>query len=104
MEFARQTGLSVIVCHYPPYCSKWNPIEHRLFSHVHKAMEGVVFTDYETVKTAIEQTSTKTGLTVIVRLNLENYPKGIKINKEDINKKKIAYHPKISELNYRIYP
>lgn len=104
MDFAKQTGLSVIVCHYPPYCSKWNPIEHRLFSHVHKAMEGVVFIDYETVKTAIEQTSTKTGLTVIVRLNLEDYPKGIKINKEDIDKKRIAYHPEIPELNYRIYP
>lgn len=104
MEFARQTGLSVIVCHYPPYCSKWNPIEHRLFCHVHKAMEGVVFTDYETVKNVIGQTSTKTGLTVIVRLNLKGYPKGIKIDKEDIDPKRIAYHPKIPELNYRIYP
>jgi hypothetical protein len=45
MVFAKETGLSVIVCHYPPYCSKWNPIEHRLFSQVHKAMEGVVFSD-----------------------------------------------------------
>ena len=45
MEFAKQTGLAVIVCHYPPYCSKWNPIEHRLFSQVHKAMEGVIFSD-----------------------------------------------------------
>ena len=60
--------------------------------------------DYETIKTAIEQTSIKTGLTVVVRLNLEDYPKGITINKEEINKKRIVYHPKISELNYRIYP
>jgi len=67
-------------------------------------MEGIVFTDYETVKTAIEQTSTKTGLTVIVRLNLQDYPKGIKINKEDINQNRIKYHPQIPELNYRIYP
>lgn len=104
MEFAKQTGLSVIVCHYPPYCSKWNPIEHRLFSHVHKAMEGVVFTDYETVKNAIEQTSTKTGLTVVVRLNLKNYPNGVKIDKADIEQKRIAHHPDIPELNYRIYP
>jgi hypothetical protein len=69
MDFAKQTGLSVIVCHYPPYCSKWNPIEHLLFSHIHRAMEGVVLIDYKTVKTAIEQTLIKTGLTVIVRLN-----------------------------------
>lgn len=54
LQFAKETGLSVIVCHYPPYCSKWNPIEHRLFSQVHKAMEGIVFSDYQTVKNAIE--------------------------------------------------
>nr|WP_257670382.1 hypothetical protein [Parapedobacter tibetensis] len=41
MRFSEQTGLSVIVCHYPPYCSKWNPIEHRLFSPVHRTMGGV---------------------------------------------------------------
>jgi len=104
MGFAKQTGLSVIVCHYPPYCSKWNPIEHRLFSQVHRAMEGVVLTSYDTVKKTIEQTSTTTGLTVVVRLNLKNYRKGIKIDKQDIDKNRISYHPKIPLLNYRIYP
>ncbi len=104
MEFTKQTGLSVVVCHYPPYCSKWNPIEHRLFSQVHKAMEGVVFSDYLTVQKLIEQTSTKTGLTVVVRLNLKNYNIGIKVNKTDIDEKRIAYHTVIPELNYRIYP
>lgn len=104
LEFAKQTGLSVIVCHYPPYCSKWNPIEHRLFSQVHKAMEGFVFTDYQTVKKIIEQTSTKTGLTVVVRLNLKEYEKGLKITRNDLDDKRIDYHPIIPELNYRIYP
>lgn len=104
MKFAKETGLSVIVCHYPPYCSKWNPIEHRLFSQVHKAMEGVVFSDYQTVQNLIEQTSTKTGLTVVVRLNLKQYEKGLKINKAEIDPKRIGYHPVIPELNYRIYP
>lgn len=104
LEFAKQTGLSVIVCHYPPYCSKWNPIEHRLFSQVHKGMEGVVFSDYQTVQKLIEQTSTKTGLTVVVRLNLKEYQKGIKIDKAELDTKRIAYHPVIPELNYRIYP
>ena len=103
MEFARETGLSIIVCHYPPYCSKWNPIEHRLFCHVHKAMSGVVFSDYETVKKLVEQTSTKTGLTVVVRLNLKKYQKGIKIDKIKTDEKRIAYHPTIPELNYRIF-
>lgn len=104
MMFAKETGLSVIVCHYPPYCSKWNPIEHRLFSQVHKAMEGVVFSDYQTVQKLIAQTSTKKGLTVVVRLNLKDYQIGVKINKTDVDEKKIAFHPVIPDLNYRIYP
>ena len=104
MQFAKQTGLSVVVCHYPPYCSKWNPIEHRLFSQVHKAMEGVVFDSYETVQKCVERTTTQTGLTVIVRLNLTAYATGIKINKQAMDEKHISYHPLIPELNYRIYP
>ena len=102
--FAKETGLSVIVCHYPPYCSKWNPIEHRLFSQVHKAMEGVVFSDYQTVQRCIGQTATKTGLTVVVRLNLKQYQTGIKIDKSQIDQDRIAFHSQIPELNYRIYP
>jgi len=101
-KFVKETGLSVIVCHYPPYCSKWNPIEHRLFSQVHKAMEGAVFTDYQTVQKIIEQTSTKQGLSVIVRLNLKNYPIGVKMNKTELDEKRIQHHPVIPELNYRI--
>ena len=104
LNFAKETGLTVIVSHYPPYCSKWNPIEHRLFSHVHKAMDGAVFSDYEMIKQLIEQTSTQTGLSVIVRLNMKEYKTGIKIDKEEIDKNRILYHCKIPELNYRIFP
>ena len=104
LEFTSQTGMSVIISHYPPYCSKWNPIEHRLFSHVHKAMEGVIFSDYQTIQKLIEQTSTKTGLTVTVRLNLKEYKTGIKTPKLLIDNQRIRYHTIIPELNYRIYP
>jgi Rhodopirellula transposase DDE domain len=104
LTFAKETGLSIIVCHYPPYCSKWNPIEHRLFSHVHRVMGGVVFSDYQTVKNAIEQTSTDTGLTVVVRLNLKYYETGIKVDKNLLDKKRIRYHHDIAELNYTIDP
>ncbi len=104
LEFAQATGLSVIVCHYPPYCSKWNPIEHRLFSQVHRAMAGVVLDKYETVKKLMEQTATKTGLTVVVRLNLKEYQKGVKTDQAQLDEKRIAYHPTIPDLNYRIYP
>jgi hypothetical protein len=104
MRFAEETGLSVIVCHYPPYCSKWNPIEHRLFCHVHKAMSGIVFTDYETIREAISQTATSTGLTVVVRLNLKEYETGIKVDKTSIDPKRILYHQQIPDLNYRVLP
>ncbi len=104
LAFARQTGLSVVVCHYPPYCSKWNPIEHRLFCHVHRAMEGAVLKDYQRVEELIKQTSTRTGLTVVVRLNLKHYQKGIITDKAQVDQNRIVYHPNIPELNYRIYP
>jgi hypothetical protein len=104
MRFATETELSVIVCHYPPYCSKWNPIEHRLFCHVHSAMGGVIFTDYERVRKTISQTATDTGLGIEVRLNLRKYETGIKADKADIDPKRILYHPHIPELSYRIFP
>lgn len=102
LAFAKATGLSVTVCHYPPYSSKWNPIEHRLFCHVHDAMAGAVFSDYNIIKTLIEQTSTKTGLTVVARLNLKKYETGIKIDKALIDENRIIRHPKIPELCYKI--
>lgn len=103
LKVAQELGVSFIVSHYPPYSSKWNPIEHRLFCHVHHAMSGVVFTDYQTVKERIEATSTRTGLTVVVRLNLQDYQKGIKVDKSVKDDKRIQYHPKIPNLNYRIH-
>lgn len=104
LKLAKEIGISIVVAHYPPYASKWNPIEHRLFCHVHEAMSGVVFTDYNIIKERIEATSTKTGLTVVVRLNLVEYPKGIKVDKEISNDPRIQRHPKIPELSYRINP
>jgi len=104
LKLAQELGISFIISHYPPYTSKWNPIEHRLFCHIHHAMSGVVFSNYQTVKELIEATSTKTGLTVVVRLNLQDYQKGIKVDKKIKKNKRIQYHPQIPDLNYRINP
>jgi hypothetical protein len=100
--FAREIGLDIIVCHYPPYSSKWNPIEHRLFCHVHAAMSGQMFPNYETVQRLIQNTSTDTGLTVQVRIHLKEYRTGIKTPKSDIDPKRILYHKELPELSYRI--
>ncbi len=104
LDLSNQIGISILVCHYPPYASKWNPIEHRLFCHLHQAMSGWVFTDYQTVKERIQATTTQTGLTVVVRLNLEPYQKGLKGNPKIAASKNIQYHPTIPQLNYRILP
>ena len=102
-KLSAELGMSFIVAHYPPYASKWNPIEHRLFCHVHQAMQGVVFTDYQLIKELCEKTNTKNGLTVVVRLNLKEYLIGNKANKDDIDLKRISFDKNIPSLNYRIY-
>ena len=102
LEFAKQTGVSLVVCHYPPYASKWNPIEHSLFCHIHRATAGVVFDTYETVVKVMAKTSTSTGMKVIVRMNEKVYKTGEKIDKKRIEWNRIKLHPKIPELNYRI--
>jgi hypothetical protein len=102
IQLAAELGVSFVICHYPPYSSKWNPIEHRLFAHIHLAMSGVVFSDYQTVKELIETTSTKSGLTVVARLNLKDYEKGIKVDKKVKNDERIFYHHAIPDLNYRV--
>lgn len=99
---AKQIGLDIIICHYPPYSSKWNPIEHRLFAHVHHSIQGVLFKNYEQVKELFGKTKTQTGLKVIVRLNLKTYSIGIKTPKEYVDFTRIQFHPGIPKLSYRI--
>ena len=100
--FAKEIGIDIIVTHYPPYASKWNPIEQRLFCHVHQAMSGQMFKNYENVKTLIDKTSTVQGLKVGVRINIKEYATGIKTDKSQVDEKRIQRHPDIPELNYRI--
>ena len=102
LDFASQIGKNIIICHYPPYASKWNPIEHRLFAHVHSAMKGVVFFDYNIVKELVEKTTTTTGLKVTARLVDKQYDIGIKIDKEKIDFKKIKFNTVIPKLSYSI--
>lgn len=102
LELAQLTGIDFIVCHYPPYASKWNPIEHRLFAHMHQAMQGAIFTDYNIVKELIGKTKTKTGLKVVVRLNLGMYPTKIKTDKSELDFSRIQFNEQIPELSYRI--
>lgn len=102
LDFAREIGIDIIVAHYPPYASKWNPIEHRLFCHVHQAMSGQMFQNYEFVKTLIDKTTTATGLKVISRIHIQDYPTGLKTDLTQLDQKRILKHHTIPELSYRI--
>ena len=72
-HLAQRLQLNIIVAHYPAYCSKWNPIEHRLFCHLSRAWQGAVFSDILLVKELAEKTETQTGLAVKVSINHKQY-------------------------------
>ena len=103
-NLADETGLTLQVCHYPPGTSKWNKIEHRLFCHITQTWRGKPLTSRETVVELIASTTTKTGLTVRCELDTRIYPKGIKVDDEEmatLNIEGDAFHP---EWNYTISP
>lgn len=79
-RFAAETGIQVTVCHFPPGTSKWNKIEHRLFSHISTNWRGRPLESYEAVVELIGATTTGTGLRVHAELDQGTYPKGIKIS------------------------
>lgn len=99
---AQKIGIDLVICHYPPYASKHNPIEHRLFPHLHRAMEGVVLTSYQLVKELMEKTTTSTGLKVHIRINDHYYPTGIKTTPQEVDFQRLQPHPAVPQLSYRI--
>ena len=103
-KFCDQSGLAITVCHFPPGTSKWNKIEHRLFSYISMNWRGQPLVDYQTVVNLIAATTTKTGLTVKVRLDKNKYEKGIKVLPEEIKNLKIRRHEFHGEWNYTIKP
>ena len=96
--------LSVTVCHYPPGASKWNPIEHRLFSEISKNWRGTPLTSYETVLKYAMQTKTNTGLAVNAVLVEKQYEKGLKASKLDLENLNIERHKVNPSWNYTLRP
>lgn len=99
---ASTIGIDFIICHYPPYCSKWNPIEHQVFPHLHRAMQGVVLTDYTLVQELMQKATTSTGLKVIARINDKHYQIGNKTLKEEVDFQRIQFQQHLPKLSYRI--
>ena len=103
-KFADEYKMEVCVCHFPPGTSKWNKIEHRLFSFISMNWKGQPLTDYETVVNLIAATATKTktGLTVTSQLDKEEYKRGIQITDEQMKKINLKSDKFHGEWNYTI--
>ena len=98
---AERLRLEIRVAHYPPYCSKYNPIEHRLFPHVTRACQGVVFHTLQIVKSLMEKTTTRTGLQVTVDILDKVYDTGRKCAKGFKQNMKIRFDEFLPQWNYR---
>ena len=101
-QLADETGLSLSICHFPPGTSKWNKIEHRLFSFISSNWRGEPLRDYETIVNLISKTTTAKGLKVTCRLDRRKYPTGRKVSNQEmkrVNVKRNLFH---GEWNYII--
>lgn len=103
-ELANRIGISITVCHYPPGTSKWNKIEHRMFSFISLNWKGRPLENYESVVKLIASTKTKKGLIVKARLDKVKYKKGIKISDEEFENIFLQFHKKFPSWNYTIHP
>ena len=103
-RLADETGLSISVCHFPPGTSKWNKIEHRLFSFISSNWRGEPLRDYETIVKLISGTKTVKGLKVTCRLDHRKYPTGRKVTDEEMQCVKLTRHKFHGDWNYTIRP
>ncbi len=103
-QIADVFGLVVTVCHLPTGCSKWNPIEHRLFSEISKTWAGCPLRSWETILHYLRDTTTQTGLTVVAHLVEQVYQKGIQVTEEAMAALNITYHQTCPQWNYTLHP
>lgn len=103
-KLADELGIEIRIAHYPPYCSKYNPIEHRLFPHVTRACQGVLFTSLNVVKQLIEKTTTRTGLKVFVKIIETIYQTGRKVADNFKQTMRIVFDDFLPAWNYRAIP
>lgn len=103
-KLADRLGLEIRVAHYPPYCSKYNPIEHRLFPHVTRACRGVIFRTLETVRYYMAKAETTTGLKVEVSILEKVYATGRKCAEGFKETMKIVFDRFLPKWNYRAVP
>ena len=103
-RLANETGLSITVCHYPPGTSKWNQIEHRLFSSISINWRAKPLTSLETIIQLISHTTTEQGLQVTAIKDSRTYPTGIQVSDEEIKALHITKEAFHGEWNYTLHP
>ena len=104
IELSDRLGLPLRIAHYPPYTSKWHPIEHRLFSHVERSLRGVILDCHDTALDAVQRTRTKTGLHVTARILDRVYDIGRKCSDtfRDIKDNFIRHDAVVGQWNYLV--
>ena len=99
---ATETGLDITICHFPPGTSKWNKIEHRLFSHISMNWRGRPLVSHEVILKLIGKTSTRNGLRVKAKLDRRKYPTKVKVSDKEMERIKLKPHSFHGEWNYSI--
>ena len=103
-ELADDLGMKLFVCHFPPGTSKWNKIEHRLFSFITKNWRARPLVSLEVIVNLIANTTTKTGLTVKAAIDTNRYPTKIKVTDEQLRTLRLKCHEFHGEWNYTLSP
>ena len=103
-QVADRFDLEVTVCHYPTGASKWNPIEHRLFSEISKHWAGQPLDSYQTILRLIAETKTRTGLRVKSHLVSRHFETGKKVSAQQMSQLRLVKHKVLPQWNYTLYP
>lgn len=96
--------MEIRIAHYPPYTSKYNPIEHRLFPHLTRACQGVIFTSVDVVQELMAKAATKTGLEVSVNILNKEYVTGRKVAADFKEPMGVIFDADLPQWNYRVPP
>ena len=103
-ELSDRIGVEIRVAHYPPYTSKWNPTEHRLFCHISRAWSGKVFTDASQMLIPAIRVTTRSGLAIYAQISTQQYEKGLKVSKSFLQDYSVIHDEYLGKWNYRVKP
>ena len=103
-QLVDKIGIEIRIAHFPPYTSKWNPVEHRVFPHITRSLKGVILKSYEFVKELIENTTTKTGLKVRSHIIKKIFQTGRKYSDDFKQTMRILSDDFLGQWNYKAVP